>query len=192
MADLRRVLNCSSSGACAPSPLLGRTVHLHPVQPFLRAAGSAAGSALAFTACSGGDVKEGARVLAALARPRSARRRPGASASSSSAHAVHRAPAVGRRREHGGLAQPLGRRFPGRAVRRPSTSRCRLSFCSAHAKAPSPRTQILIVPGGGQLARIPAPRAARADDGQRQAPWNTHLLTRVKRGKAESRSPAGK
>ncbi len=62
-------------------------------------------------------------------------------------------------------------------------------FCSAHAKAPSPRTQILIVPGGGQLARIP--EGARAI-GQRQAPWNTHLLTRVKRGKAESRSPAGK
>jgi FAD/FMN-containing dehydrogenase len=47
-------------------------------------------------------------------------------------------------------------------------------FCSAHAKAPSPFTQILIVPGGGQIARIPEGATAI---GQRQAPWNTHLLT---------------
>jgi hypothetical protein len=48
------------------------------------------------------------------------------------------------------------------------------AFCATALTVPSPLTQILIVPSGGALAR--------ADDdamaiGQRQAPWNTHLLT---------------
>jgi len=48
------------------------------------------------------------------------------------------------------------------------------AFCSAHANVPSPFTQILIVPGGGQIARIDDGATAI---GQRQAAWNTHLLT---------------
>jgi FAD/FMN-containing dehydrogenase len=47
-------------------------------------------------------------------------------------------------------------------------------LCSASSAAPSPLTQILVLPGGGQIARV-------ADDamaiGPRLAPWNTHLLT---------------
>lgn len=46
-------------------------------------------------------------------------------------------------------------------------------FCAAAAAKPSPFTQVLLLPGGGQISRL-------ADDamaiGQRQAPWNTHLL----------------
>jgi hypothetical protein len=39
---------------------------------------------------------------------------------------------------------------------------------------PSPLTQILIVPVGGHFARVDDDAMAI---GQRQAPWNTHLLT---------------
>jgi FAD/FMN-containing dehydrogenase len=46
-------------------------------------------------------------------------------------------------------------------------------FCLAAATAPSPHTLILIVPAGGQTARIPDDAMAL---GQRQAPWNTHLI----------------
>jgi FAD/FMN-containing dehydrogenase len=48
------------------------------------------------------------------------------------------------------------------------------AFCAAALTVPSPLTQILIVPGGGQLARVDDDAMAI---GQRQAPWNTHLLT---------------
>jgi FAD/FMN-containing dehydrogenase len=48
------------------------------------------------------------------------------------------------------------------------------AFCTAALAVPSPLTQILIVPGGGQVARIDDDAMAI---GQRQAPWNTHLLT---------------
>jgi FAD/FMN-containing dehydrogenase len=48
------------------------------------------------------------------------------------------------------------------------------AFCAASLTVPSPLTQILIVPGGGQLARVNDDAMAI---GQRQAPWNTHLLT---------------
>lgn len=48
------------------------------------------------------------------------------------------------------------------------------AFCTAALAVPSPLTQILIVPGGGQLARVDDDAMAI---GQRQAPWNTHLLT---------------
>ncbi len=48
------------------------------------------------------------------------------------------------------------------------------TFCAAAATVPSPLIQILIVPGGGALARVDDDAMAI---GQRQAPWNTHLLT---------------
>lgn len=43
-----------------------------------------------------------------------------------------------------------------------------------HLTAPSPLSQILVVPGGGALARIPEERTALA---QRQAPFNLHILS---------------
>jgi hypothetical protein len=46
------------------------------------------------------------------------------------------------------------------------------AFCSAAATAPSPLTKILILPGGGQLARVDD---AAMTIGQRQAPWNTQM-----------------
>jgi FAD/FMN-containing dehydrogenase len=46
-------------------------------------------------------------------------------------------------------------------------------FCAAAAAKPSPFTQILLVPGGGQITRVDDDAMAI---GQRQAPWNTHLL----------------
>jgi FAD/FMN-containing dehydrogenase len=48
------------------------------------------------------------------------------------------------------------------------------TFCAAADAVPSPLTQILIVPGGGHFARVDDDAMAI---GQRQAPWNTHLLT---------------
>jgi FAD/FMN-containing dehydrogenase len=47
-------------------------------------------------------------------------------------------------------------------------------LCSAAAQAPSPLTQVLVLPGGGQIARVDDDTMAI---GQRQAPWNTHLIT---------------
>ncbi len=47
------------------------------------------------------------------------------------------------------------------------------ALCSAAADPPSPLSVILVVPGGGQIARIDDDEMAI---GQRQAPWNTHLL----------------
>ena len=46
-------------------------------------------------------------------------------------------------------------------------------FCSAAATVPSPLSQILILPGGGQIARVPEDAMVI---GQRHAPWNTHLI----------------
>jgi FAD/FMN-containing dehydrogenase len=48
------------------------------------------------------------------------------------------------------------------------------ALCAAADTVPSPLTQILILPGGGQIARVDDDAMAI---GQRQAPWNTHLLT---------------
>jgi FAD/FMN-containing dehydrogenase len=46
-------------------------------------------------------------------------------------------------------------------------------LCSAAADPPSPLSVILVVPGGGQIARVGDDEMAL---GQRQARWNTHLL----------------
>jgi FAD/FMN-containing dehydrogenase len=46
-------------------------------------------------------------------------------------------------------------------------------FCNAAADAPSPLSLILIIPGGGQIARVPDEAMAL---GERQSPWNTHLV----------------
>jgi FAD/FMN-containing dehydrogenase len=48
------------------------------------------------------------------------------------------------------------------------------ALCAAADTVPSALTQILILPGGGQIARVNDDAMAI---GQRQAPWNTHLLT---------------
>lgn len=47
------------------------------------------------------------------------------------------------------------------------------ALCSAHATVPSPHSLILIVPGGGQIARVPEDAMAL---GQRHAEFNSHLL----------------
>jgi membrane protein DedA with SNARE-associated domain/FAD/FMN-containing dehydrogenase len=47
-------------------------------------------------------------------------------------------------------------------------------FCAAAAATPSPFSQILMIPGGGQIARTDDDAMAI---GGRQAPWNTHLLS---------------
>ncbi len=47
------------------------------------------------------------------------------------------------------------------------------ALCAAAAAPPSPLSVILVVPGGGQISRIDDDAMAI---GQRQAPWNTHLL----------------
>jgi FAD/FMN-containing dehydrogenase len=46
-------------------------------------------------------------------------------------------------------------------------------FCEAAESCPSPLAQVLILPGGGQIARVDDDAMAI---GQRQAPWNTHML----------------
>jgi FAD/FMN-containing dehydrogenase len=46
-------------------------------------------------------------------------------------------------------------------------------LCSAAATVPSPQTSIMIVPAGGQTARVSDDAMAL---GQRQSPWNTHLI----------------
>src|SRR5207302_10155401 len=46
-------------------------------------------------------------------------------------------------------------------------------LCAAHAVAPSPHSLILVVPGGGQIARVGDDAMAL---GQRRAPYNTHLI----------------
>jgi FAD/FMN-containing dehydrogenase len=133
-----------------------------PPQPFVPA--SLRGRpVVAIIACYAGDPKEGARVLAPL-------------------------------REYGPPAADLMQRMPYTALQqlvddanRPGLRNqwggeflIELSdpaidvFCTAHATAPSPHTQLLIIPGGGQVARVPEGATAI---GQRQAPWNAHLLT---------------
>lgn len=47
-------------------------------------------------------------------------------------------------------------------------------ICRHHLAMPSPLSQILVVPGGGAVARIPDDRTALA---QRQAPFNLHILS---------------
>jgi len=46
-------------------------------------------------------------------------------------------------------------------------------FCAAADTVPSPLTQILLMPAGGQIARVDEDATAI---GQRHAPWTTHLL----------------
>jgi FAD/FMN-containing dehydrogenase len=46
-------------------------------------------------------------------------------------------------------------------------------FCAAHRAAPSPHSMLVVLPGGGQLARVPDDTMAL---GQRTAPFNTHLI----------------
>jgi FAD/FMN-containing dehydrogenase len=48
------------------------------------------------------------------------------------------------------------------------------ALCAAASTAPSALTQVLLVPGGGQIARVDDDAMAI---GQREAPWNTHLIT---------------
>jgi FAD/FMN-containing dehydrogenase len=47
------------------------------------------------------------------------------------------------------------------------------ALCAAHATAPSPLSQIIVVPGGGQIARVPEDAMAL---GHRKAAFNTHLI----------------
>jgi FAD/FMN-containing dehydrogenase len=47
-------------------------------------------------------------------------------------------------------------------------------ICRRHLSAPSPHSQILVIPGGGAIARIGEDRMAF---GQRQAPFNLHVLS---------------
>jgi FAD/FMN-containing dehydrogenase len=46
-------------------------------------------------------------------------------------------------------------------------------FCAAHRVCPSPHSMLVILPGGGRLARVPDDAMAL---GQRSAPFNTHLI----------------
>jgi FAD/FMN-containing dehydrogenase len=46
-------------------------------------------------------------------------------------------------------------------------------FCAAHRVAPSPHSMLVILPGGGQVARVPEDAMAL---GQRTAPFNPHLI----------------
>ena len=48
------------------------------------------------------------------------------------------------------------------------------TLCAQHLAAPSPFSQILVIPGGGAVARVPDDRMAF---GQRQAPFNVHVLS---------------
>ncbi len=48
------------------------------------------------------------------------------------------------------------------------------ALCGQHLAAPSPFSQILVIPGGGAIARVPDDRMAF---GQRQAPFNVHVLS---------------
>ncbi|HTX12899.1 MAG TPA: FAD-binding oxidoreductase [Solirubrobacteraceae bacterium] len=116
----------------------------------------------AIIACYAGDVKEGARVLAPL-------RDYGPPA----ADLVQRIPYTALQRLVDEANRPGLRNHWGGEFLVELSDEAIEVFCSAHARAPSPHTQILIVPGGGQIARVPEGATAI---GQRQAPWNTHLL----------------
>ncbi len=48
------------------------------------------------------------------------------------------------------------------------------AICARHLTVPSPMSQIILIPGGGAIARIPDERTALA---QRQAPFNLHVLS---------------
>jgi FAD/FMN-containing dehydrogenase len=48
------------------------------------------------------------------------------------------------------------------------------ALCAAHVTAPSPLSQIIVVPGGGQVARVPDDAMAL---GHRTAAFNTHLVS---------------
>jgi FAD/FMN-containing dehydrogenase len=48
------------------------------------------------------------------------------------------------------------------------------TICSRHLSAPSPHSQILVIPGGGAIARTAEDKMAF---GQRQAPFNLHVLS---------------
>jgi FAD/FMN-containing dehydrogenase len=48
------------------------------------------------------------------------------------------------------------------------------TICRYHLSKPSPLTQIVVLPGGGAVAGVPDDRMAI---GQRQAPFNIHILS---------------
>lgn len=48
------------------------------------------------------------------------------------------------------------------------------TICEHHLAVPSPMSQIILIPGGGALTRIPDDRTALT---QRQAPFNIHILS---------------
>jgi FAD/FMN-containing dehydrogenase len=119
--------------------------------------------AIALVACYAGDVRAGARVLAPL-------REYGPPA----VDLVQRMPYSLLQQLVDAANMPGLRNHWGGEFLVELSDEAIEVFCSAHARAPSPHTQVLIVPGGGQIARIPDGATAI---GQRQAPWNTHLLT---------------
>jgi FAD/FMN-containing dehydrogenase len=133
-----------------------------PPQPFVPA--SLRGKpAVAIVACYAGDVKDGARMLAPL-------RQYGPP----EADLVQRMPYTALQQLVDAANPPGLRNHWGGDFLVELSDEAIDVYCSAHASAPSPFTQILIVPGGGQIARVPEGATAI---GQRQAPWNTHLLT---------------
>ncbi len=127
-----------------PAPLRGRPV-------------------VAIIACYAGDVNEGARVLAPL-------REYGPPA----ADLLQRMPYTSLQQLVDDANRPGLRNHWGGEFFIELSDEAIDVFCAAHATAPSPHTQLLIIPGGGQIARVPEGATAI---GQRQAPWNTHMLT---------------
>ena len=127
-----------------PAPLRGRPV-------------------VAIIACYAGEVNEGARVLAPL-------REYGPPA----ADLLQRMPYTSLQQLVDDANRPGLRNHWGGEFFIELSDEAIDVFCAAHATAPSPHTQLLIIPGGGQIARVPEGATAI---GQRQAPWNTHMLT---------------
>jgi FAD/FMN-containing dehydrogenase len=132
-----------------------------PPQPFVPA-WLRGRPAVAIIACYTGSVREGARVLAPL-------REFGPPA----ADLMQRMPYTALQQLVDAGNPPGLRNHWGAEFLVELSDEAIEAFCSAHARVPSPFTQILIVPGGGQVARIEDDATAI---GQRQAPWNAHLL----------------
>ena len=133
-----------------------------PPQPFVPA--SLRGRpVVAIIACYAGDVNEGARVLAPL-------REYGPPA----ADLLQRMPYTALQQLVDDANKPGLRNHWGGEFFLELSDEAIDVFCAAHATAPSLHTQLLIIPGGGQIARVPEGATAI---GQRQAPWNTHMLT---------------
>jgi len=133
-----------------------------PPQPFVPA-WLRGRPAIGIIACYAGNVRDGARVLAPL-------REFGPPA----ADLMERMPYTALQQLVDGANPPgLRNHWSGEFLVELSDEAIEV-FCAAHANVPSPFTQILIVPGGGQVARIGDDATAI---GERQAPWNAHLLT---------------